>query len=339
MDEVVAAWAQFAAALVLIGYAGTVLSRYGDVLADKTGLGGTWIGVALIATVTSVPELITGVSAVALASDADIAVGTVLGSCVFNMLILVVLDFVSRGRSVFEMAGRQHVLSAGLGVLMVGVVGFNVMLAQANGGSISPGLGPIGIYTPLLFLLYVVSVRVVFRYERDHPIEEPPDELARRIGMRQAVTAFAASALVVVAVSLWLPFVAQDLAGAMSWHNTFVGTLFVAMVTSLPEVVVTVAALRIGAVDLAVANLFGSNLFNILVIGVDDLFFLKGPILDHVVPVHAISAFSAIMMTGIAIVGLVYRPRSPVIGRMGWASLMLVTIYLLNSYVLYLYGG
>jgi len=338
MGDAGTAWIQFAAALALVAYAGSALSRYGDVLADKTGLGGTWIGVALLATVTSLPELLTGVSAVALAGEADIAVGTVMGSCVFNMGILVVLDFVTRGRrSVFEMARQGHILSAGLGVLLIGVVGFNVMLASEDGRAMA--LGPVGLYTPLIILLYAVSVRVVFRYEREHPELQAAGELFPTVSMARAVAGFSVSAVVVIAVSLWLPFVARDLAEVMGWHHSFVGTLFVALVTSLPEVVVTVAAVRIGAVDLAVANLFGSNLFNILVVAVDDLFFLEGPILSHVDPVHALSAFSATMMTGVAIVGLLYRPRNRVAGGLGWASLILVTIYLLNTYLLYLYGG
>lgn len=337
MDATLSAWIQFAAALVLIAYAGSALSRYGDVLSEKTGLGGTWIGVALIAVVTSFPELITGISAVTLAGDADIAVGTVLGSCVFNMGILVVLDFFTRGRTLYERARQGHALSAGLGVLMIGVVGFNVLLSTEDGGALA--LGPVGLYTPFILLIYAVSVRVVFRYEREHPEPPPVSRAFRDVPMRTAVAGFSVSAVVVVAVSLWLPFVAQDLAAVMEWHRSFVGTLFVALVTSLPEVVVTVAALRIGAVDLAVANLFGSNMFNILVVAVDDLFFLRGPILAHVDRVHVLSAFSATMMTGVAIVGLVYRPRSRAVGNLGWASLFLVTLYLLNSYVLYLYGG
>jgi cation:H+ antiporter len=338
VNEVLTAWIQFFAALVMIGYAGSALSRYGDVIGDKTGLGGTWVGIALIATVTSVPELVTGISAVRLADKPDIAVGTVLGSCVFNMVILVILDLVSRERSVFELAGHGHILSAGLGVLLIGVVGFSLVLSRENGGSWS--LGYVGAYTPIIVLVYLAAVRAVFRYERANPNSiDLPDEFSDGTSMVQAVAAFAVSSVVVIAVSLWLPFVATDLASAMGWYETFVGTLFVAVITSLPEVVVTVAALRIGAVNLAVANLFGSNMFNVGVVAVEDVFYTKGPILAAVESVHVLSAFSAVMMTGVAIVGLLYRPQGRVFGKVGWASLMLVTLYLLNAYVVYLYGG
>ena len=135
-----------------------------------------------------------------------------------------------------------------------------------------------------------------------------------------------------------LPFVAKALAVEMGWHQSFVGTLFVAFVTSLPEMVVTVAALKLGAVDMAIGNLFGSNLFNIAILAIDDILYVRGPLFDSVSATHAISAFSAIMMTGVAIVGLLYRPRTRVLKTVGWVSIFLFTVYLINSYILYIYG-
>ncbi len=135
-----------------------------------------------------------------------------------------------------------------------------------------------------------------------------------------------------------LPFVAEQLAIRMQWHGSFVGTLFVAAATSLPEAAVTVSALRIGAIDMAVANLLGSNLFNMVVLAVDDLLYLRGPLLALVSPVHAASAISAMVMTGIVVVGLLDRPNTRLLRAVGWISLALFTIYLLNLYVLYLHG-
>jgi cation:H+ antiporter len=112
----------------------------------------------------------------------------------------------------------------------------------------------------------------------------------------------------------------------------------VAFATSVPEMVVTVSAMRLGALDMAIGNLLGSNLFDILIVAVDDIFFTRGPILAHVSPVHAVTAMSAVMMTGIVIVGLLYRPKTRLFRAAGWASLLLLGVYLLNSFVLYLHG-
>jgi cation:H+ antiporter len=124
----------------------------------------------------------------------------------------------------------------------------------------------------------------------------------------------------------------------MGWNNTSVGTLFVAAATALPELVVTVAALRLGATDMAIANLLGSNLFNVAILALDDLAFLRGPLLSGVSQTHPISAGCAVAMAGIVIFGLLYRPRTRLLRSVGWVSLGLFTVCLLNSYLLYLHG-
>ena len=123
-------WLQFLLCLTLIGYAGVKLSRYGDVIADKTGLGGTWIGLVLLASVTSLPELVTGISSVAVVKVPEIAVGDILGSCVFNLLIIVILDFLHRGESVYTRTSQGHILSAGFGIMLIGFAGFSILLSS-----------------------------------------------------------------------------------------------------------------------------------------------------------------------------------------------------------------
>lgn len=122
----------------------------------------------------------------------------------------------------------------------------------------------------------------------------------------------------------------------MGWDRSFVGTVLVALATSLPEVAVTLSALKIGALDMAISDLFGSNLFNLVIIAVDDLVYLKGPLLANVSPAHLITILSAIMMTGVAIVGLLYRPKTRLFKTVGWTSLLIFSIYILNVSVLYL---
>jgi len=331
------AWLSFALCGAVLAVAGARLSRYGDVIADKTGISGSWIGLVLLASVTSLPELVTGISAVAAADAPNIAVGDVLGSCVFNLTILVVVDFLHRGESVYRRAGQGHILSAGFGVVMIGFVGLNILLGQKP---LVPSLGHVGLYTPIFVIIYLLAIRAIFDYEREQVAVHAAAGASRYPGitLRAAVTNYAVAALAVLAAGSWLPFVAVSLADAMGWHRTFVGTLFVAGVTSLPELVVTIAALRIGAVDMAIANLLGSNLFNIAILAVDDLFFVRGPILSHVSPMHAVSAASAVVMSGIVIVALLYRPRERLFRRIGWTSLALLTVYILNAYVLFLHG-
>jgi cation:H+ antiporter len=124
----------------------------------------------------------------------------------------------------------------------------------------------------------------------------------------------------------------------MGWKTTFVGTLLIAGATSLPELVVSVSALRLGAVDMAIGNLLGSNLFDILILAADDIAYRDGPLLSAVSPAHAISAFAAVIMSGIFIVAMLFKPETRVRGTIGWASLALLLVYLFASYAIYLHG-
>ena len=337
MHNTLLIWLEFSMCAALIGWAGTRLCRYADIIADKTGLSGSWIGLILLATVTSLPELVTGISAITLADETNIAVGSILGSCVFNLSILIVLDFLVREESLYRRASPSHILSLGFSVILIGFVGLNVLLA----GKARFDIAHIGTYTPAIIIFYIIAMRILYLHERTQLkafVENAADRYPQ-ITLHQVYIRYVLSALLVIAAGIYLPFVGTRLAEAMGWHNTFVGTLFIAAITSLPEFTVTIAAFRMGALDMAIANLLGSNLFNIVILALEDIVFLTGPLLQYISPLHAYSAMSAVVMSGIVIVGLVYRPNTRLFSRIGWISLSLLTLYLLNTYVFYLHGG
>lgn len=89
------------------------------------------------------------------------------------------------------------------------------------------------------------------------------------------------------------------------------------------------------SVDLAIGNLFGSNIFNILILAIDDVFFTKGPLLSSGNPNHIISALSAIAMTAVAIIGLTYRAEKKQL-LLAWDSIGIVLIYVINLMLLYM---
>lgn len=334
MPPLLQIWLLFAFVSAVIVVAGYFLSGYGDVIAEKTGLSGSWVGLALLATVTSLPELVTGISSVAAADETDIAVGDVLGSCVFNLLILALLDAVYRKGSIFTESRKGHLVIAAYGILLLGMSAAGLLLAQAGR---MPTLAHVGLYAPAFILVYLAAMHAAFRYEREEVAEFEAAQAERypHVTLRQAGTRYAVAAVAVVAAGSMLPFIAADLADQMGWSHSFVGTQFVAAVTSLPEVTVTLAALRMGAIDMAIANLLGSNLFNIAILAVDDVFYLQGPLLADVSPVHTVTALSAIAMSAVVVIGLLTRPRERIGGVVSWPSLALVVIYLINSFALY----
>ncbi len=328
-------WIEFALCAALIAFAGPALTQYGDVIARLTGLSRSWIGLILLATATSLPELFTGLSSVALADAPNIAVGDALGSCVFNLAMLVLLDELSRDEPMYRTIDQGHVLTAGFGVIMIGAVGALILIGR---GELSFRIFHVSAYTPLLIWLYVVAMRAAFVYERR--TRPPPQMIETRPGLTlgEALLRFAGAGAVIAAAGAWLPFVGERIAGAMGWKPSFVGTLLIAMATSLPELVVSVSALRLKAVDMAIGNLLGSNLFNVLVLALDDIAYRRGPLLSSVSPAHAISAFAATVMSGIFIVALLYRPETRIRGVIGWVSIAFLTVYLFSAYAVYLYG-
>jgi len=330
------AWLQFVACLLVIGVAGPILTRSASSIALMKGISASWIGLIMLAAATSLPELFTGISSVTVAQAPNIAMGDALGSCIFNLLMIVLLDALCREEPIWRRSDQGHILSASFGVVLISLVGM-LVLTTRQGFDFT--IGHVSIYSPFLLVLYIVAMRSAFFYERR------PERLALRVegteqgeSFRQAVFSYVLAAAVVGATGAVLPFVGLEVAEVMGWKSTFVGTLFIAAATSLPELIVTLSALRIGSTDMAMGNLFGSNLFAILVIALDDFAYTKGSLFASVSPAHSVTAFAASIMAGLCIVGVLYRPGNRFFGVFGWISMALVAVYLLSSYAIYLHG-
>jgi len=327
-------WIGFIICTAAIVYAGTRLSRYGDIIAEKTGLGRTWIGVVLMASVTSLPELVTGISSVTFAGVPNIAAGDIFGSCVFNMLILAVLDAMYRPMPISAKAHHGHVLSAGFGIILLGIAAGSLY----EGGVRILSFGWIGEYTLLIIVIYLLAMRMVYYYEKKQLanfIQERTEAL--KYGDVPTTTAalhYGLNAVIVIIAAVFLPKIGEGIAASTGLGQTFVGNVFIALSTSLPEVVVSISAVKMDAVDLAIGNLFGSNIFNIFILAIDDIFFTNGAILSFVNLNHIVPAISAIIMTSIAIVGLTYRTEKKVL-FLAWDSIGIVLVYIVNLMSLY----
>jgi len=329
-------WLGFAACSIVITWCGLNLCRYGDAIAEKSGLGRTWVGLVLMATVTSLPELINGASAVILVDAPDLAVGDAIGSCTFNLLILAGLDLADRHVPLSTRAHTGNVLAAGFGIMLISIAALGI----AMGSAASLGWFPVwfGPYTPTIFAVYLVSMKLLYDYERRQvalaaAVAQVSEDYAG-MTMRRVVVMYTINALLVVGAAVALPHIGEGLARATGLGQTFVGNIFIALTTSLPELVVSITAIRMGAVDLAVGNLLGSNVFNMVVLGLDDMLYSGGPILAHVEPAHLISAVTAIAMSAVASAGLTYRAaekRAP----LALDAAAIVALFCLNAYLLY----
>ena len=145
---------------------------------------------------------------------------------------------------------------------------------------------------------------------------------------------FAVNGVIVIAAATYLPYLADVIARQSGLGETFVGNTVVAMATSLPEVVVSIAALRVGAVDLAFGNLFGSNLFNILIVALNDVFFTAGPILRSAEAIQLLPAVAGMLMSAIVIIGLTYQTLEKKL-VLAWDSIAILVVYGMTVLLLY----
>lgn len=329
--DIALTWLEFSLLASVIGFAGYHLSFHADAIADKTGLGKNFVGIILLGTITSLPELMTGVSSVAVTDNPNLAMGDVFGSCVFNLFLVFFLDLVYRESSIFTRATRGQIITGTFGIIMLAFAAFSLAMAQLFPVPTLLGAGPSAYVIPVLYLM---AMKFLYGFEKENAAPEAIFEGADR-SIRKNVMIFTVSALVIVVCGTLLPFLGERIMHVMGWQASFVGTIFVSFATSLPEIAVTVSAMKLDAVDMAFSNLLGSNLFNLVMLSIDDFAYRKGALMKAAVPGHLITSMTAMMMTGVIILGFVQPPRRRFLSTVSRLSLFILLLFLMNCYVIY----
>jgi cation:H+ antiporter len=300
----------FAAAAAMVTWAGVQLARAGDEIAERAGLSRLLVGMLLVAGATSLPEIVTDVSA-AVAHAPDLAVGDLFGSSMANMAILAVIDLVHRHR-VWPRVEIGHARVASVAVSLTALATLAILTP--------PGItiGWIGIDTIAIVAAYVAAVAWMRRsptgrFGESEVLPVPTGWTSPGRGpVRPAVLRFAVAAGVILVSAPTLAYSGRNIAVASGVGETFVGTTLLALSTSLPELVASVAAVRIGAHDLAVGNLFGSNAFNMAALVFVDAAYTPAALLRSVDPSQAVAGVGAILLMALALAALVHGTETRV---------------------------
>ena len=282
---------------VVVG-AGVMLARNGDVIATRTGLGGLFVGMLLMAAATSLPEIVTDISAAASGAP-DLAIGDLFGSSMANMAILALVDLLHRGQ-VWPSTGLGHARLASIAIALTAIICLGIA------SPVGLRIGWIGIESVVVVAAYVLAAAWIHRSQRGDAVLEPVGLEAHEVpapSVRRASLLFAGGAVLVL---LAAPVMARSAQGIA---ESFVGVTLLALATSLPELVTSVAAIRIGAYALAVGNLFGSNALNATVVLFADAAYTPGPILAAVSPQQLVAGLGAIVLMAIATGGIVHGAR------------------------------
>lgn len=325
-------WVRFFICAALIVFAATQLAKYGDVIAIRTRLGGMFIGVLLLAGATSLPEVLTTISSLRQGVP-NLAAGNLLGSNMFNMFLLAVLDLLHRKDRILRKAALKHALTGSLTVFLIGLVVFFIL------ADIPVQIGWVGLDSLLVILVYFVGMRLI-QTNQSHPaavVPEPAEIPAGTPSLRVGLVGFGLAAAGLVIVTPWMVSASAEIAVITGLGTTFVGTTLVAIVTSLPELVTTIAAVKLGADDMAIGNLFGSNLFNMFALGLTDVFYLQGRFLSVIDPAFLLVGMLGLLMTGLGLIGNLARLEKRVL-FIELDALVLMVMYFVGLWLLYSRG-
>lgn len=323
----------FAASAMVIAAAGVVMANTADRLADRTGLGEAITGGVFLGASTSLSGFVTSVST-AFQGHADLALANAVGGITAQTFFLAIADIL------YRRANLEHA-AASMTNLMQGTL-LIALLSLPIAATFMPPWQVFGCHpaTLVVAIAYVGGVRLVSRAGRD-PLWGPkqtsetrldrPDEA--RGGSRTLTILISRFVLLAALVGLAGYLIGQaGLAISIKTGMTqgLVGAFLTAVSTSLPELVTTVAAVRRGALTLAVGGIIGGNTFDVLLIAASDAAYRGGSIYHQVSALPIFILVMTILMTAVLLLGLLRRERHG-IANIGFESVLLIVIYFVGT--------
>ncbi|RSL31033.1 sodium:calcium antiporter [Salibacterium salarium] len=327
----------FALAAVFTVISAVKLSTYADVISVKSKWGGLMVGTILLAGATSLPEVTTSLTAVFL-DNPDIAVGNVLGSNMFNLLIIATFDLYYRKEKLFSQTDMSHTYTASLGIIL-SVLALIALFVRTDLAVLGVGLDSL-----LLLLTYIVGISIINQKTKEETPAQPTDvsieeEAATSpsyaISLKHAQVGFAIAAIIILGAGSVLTISGDDIAVQTGLGSSFVGSFLIAASTSLPEAVAVLIALQLHNHNLALGSILGSNLFNMILLGISDIAYFSGPIIAASNQVHQITAGAVTMLATIVLLSIL-RGRKKFFRLYAWPSVLLVVVYFITSFFIFI---
>ncbi|HKK82554.1 MAG TPA: hypothetical protein VJ909_09910 [Prolixibacteraceae bacterium] len=329
----------FAIATLIIIFAGTALTRYADKLADKTGLGEALVGALFLGGVTSISGIITSIVA-AHNSHPELAISNAIGGIAAQTVFLSIAD-ISYFKTNLEHASAS-LANIMQGILLIGLLTLVVL------GTVSPDITLLNIHpiSFIIILIYLVASRMIAR-AKEKPMWEPIATLStvkdipeknniKETKLSNLVIKFTILSILVGGSGYAIGISGITIADNTALSESFVGTLFTAVATSLPELIVSIAAVRQGALTLAVGNIIGGNTFDVLFVAFSDIAYQEGSILHNITNDQSFIIALTMLMVSILILGLLFRQRKG-IANIGWESASIILLYITGNLFLYFF--
>lgn len=328
-------WLLFGVSVGLVLYGGVQLTRSGDMIAEKTGIGRAWIGLMIISFATTLPELVTSVSAICLVKEPDLAAGNCFGSMAFNLLLVTFIGLFGGEKILWGKMNRGLLLSGGIFTVLLSIILFSIFSWRFYPIT-TFSIGKIDLTSFLIIIIYLLTTRMVFAYGKEGgPLTETsvkPEYHDYTLG--KSFFLYGISAFSILVGGILLAETANRIAIETGIGQTFVGSTLVGITTSLPEMVVAFTAVRLGAPEMVIGNVLGANLFNLIIVALCDFLYPKGILLKSLDFNHSITIVMVIIMTGVVLLSQYYRPKKRVV-KLSWDSLSLFLIYTIGVTLLY----
>lgn len=323
-----AALGLFAVCTLVIGVVGPRLTRVVDQLADRTGIGEAIAGAVFLGASTSLSGIVLSVTA-AWRAHPELATSNALGGIAGQTLFLAVADMLYRRANLEHAAASiTNIMQGGMLLCLLSLVLLACYAPDITIWQIHPA-------TPLLFLTYGYGLMLVRRV-RSQPMWEPArteetfaDEQqtpARQTRLSGLWLRFLLLALMIGFAGWLLETAASTVADKSQLNQTVVGVFLTALCTSLPELVTAIAAIRRGALTLAIGGIIGGNAFDTLFIAASDIAYRKGSIYHTITDQGLLWTALTLTMTSILLLGLVYRERHG-FGGIGFESAIIIAVY------------
>lgn len=329
-------FAVFLAAAGIVWFAGTRLSRYADAIAEQTGIGREFLGMIMLGGITSLPEIAVATTAT-LQGAPVLSINDVLGSAAINILVLVLADIAVGRRALTAMLPNS-------GVMLQGVVGM-VLLALVIVPSLSGDrtIWGMGAMSWIMLLSYCVSVRLLAS-ARAANTWMPSDSRGSQRGddrgraeqrtFRHLTWRTVIAGLAILIAGFLLARTGESLAEHTGLGTSFFGAVFLGLSTSLPEMSTVLAAIQLRRYEMAISDVFGTNLFNVTVIVLVDALHPGEPILVQAGKFPAFGALLALLLTAFYLIGMLER-RDRTVLRIGLDSVAVLLTYIAGVFVLY----
>lgn len=323
----------------LIWVAGTRLSYYVDAIAEQTQIARAFLGLILLATATELPEIVTTVTA-ASSGNGALALNNMFGGVMLQLTVLAIADFfVVRGTLTSYPRSQTVVIAGVLSILTLSfllaiyLIGDIKLIAHVGIASVLVGF----LYVYIMYLLRISEKRDIWS-----PVDLPNEKVENETRENQfdhltlnKLMAFSSlAALIILICGVAVVEVAETLAEQSGLGHSFIGVTLLAVTTSLPELSTSIAAVRVKAYTMAISNVFGSNLIMVFLVFPADLFFMEGPVLNHVDLSAAFALAAGILLTSVYCIGLLVRAKMKVLG-VGIDSLLVAILYIFSLVILY----